>query len=800
MLYFRLCYLLICVCVIAGCDQYGGDPPAVYPQGTAYTEYFTSQAPIGWEAEQSLLRLSEYVPQGKAYPKAKAQLRFHDVFFRPYQVSDQTVSVSGHNTVSLSDMVDHQRLHPEAIGFQVLVHNPYGLLKSAVFPSNMKDSATWASYTFPVPKRSWRNTLSGKKRLPVAQVWVREILPMPQGQTFRGIAIPEQASLEFNLAYASPLGQETARAIPLYQWHQALTSHPNPASIPVDPSLLERIPLLFKLTIIVEGGEEVLFEHRLDPNDPALTDSAQGWQAHSIDLSAYAGKTVSLRFTTHLADSKLALKDARHVPVGTWGSPILYAPRRVPRQATPNVIFISLDTLRADHLGCYGYARNTSPVIDAWAAESMVFEECIATSSWTLPTHASIFTGLAPSVHGATGNYGDWRLDTRFDTVAELLHAEGYATAAFTEGVVVGGEKGFHQGFDLYSDGVADAPLPPGTAEKVIGQAVGWLEKHEEFPFFLFLHTYEIHDTYQAPPPFLGKFAPPLPAGISTSKSMGEREGYLNPQDLSPKDTELIVARYDEGIAYTDAALGRLFRYLNDSGLNENTMVVLFSDHGEEFYEHGALAHQKTLYQEQLHVPLIIRMPGSDPPRGRVATKVSQLDFFSTIVEALNLTHTPPATSFSLMPFLRSGGVGEEYRRRYAPSHLEQEKEMTLSIQDDAQHYIVRMNLEKLPASHSEEWEALRARHDTSFESRLMEIAEGDSAAKEEALYRLAEDALEQENRAKENPSATQNMRSLMNESLKAAAKTVSDDDTEPLGSTPLSDAERADLEALGYL
>ena len=281
---------------------------------------------------------------------------------------------------------------------------------------------------------------------------------------------------------------------------------------------------------------------------------------------------------------------------------------------------------------------------------------------------------------------------------------------------------------------------------------------------------------------------------------MGDRDGYLNKEDLNPAHTPLMIARYDEEIAYTDSELSTLFAYLKDSGLTENTMVMLFSDHGEEFYDHGGLAHQKTLYREQLHVPLIIRMPGDTPPQGRVARTVSQLDFFATVVEALNLSYTPPATSFSLMPFLTPNGEENKYARQYAPSHLDKETMMMLSIQNAAHKYILHTQLSDATSSISKDWRKIRTLHNTTFESRLIEAANARGTGGEEAVYKLPEDVLEQNNQASVNPEITKMMRSLMQESLKAAEKTLPEAQGTPEPDAPLSDAERNALEALGYL
>ncbi|MBL4653815.1 MAG: sulfatase-like hydrolase/transferase, partial [Flavobacteriales bacterium] len=440
--------------------------------------------------------------------------------------------------------------------------------------------------------------------------------------------------------------------------------------------------------------------------------------------------------------------------------------------------------------------------------EAFLFEDCIATSSWTLPTHASIFTGLPPAIHGTNG-IGKWRIPTAFDTLAEVLHDENYTTVAFTDGGFVAGAKGFSQGFDLYSDGVSfQRPRPVGTAKMVVEQTINWLDTHQEAPFFLFMHTFEIHELYQPPSPFLGKFGPPEPAVISLTKRPN-----IKAESPSKENVHLTIARYDEGIAYTDYELKKLFDYLKENGLTENTLIVLFSDHGDEFYDHGGFSHSNSLYSEVLHVPLIIRLPGTTPLSGRVSRAVSQLDLFATVMEVLKIDYTPPSTSYSLLPLINQGIHEEEFKRTYATSQLLTRisvnqlpvnqsgliGRMLLSIQDDRYKYILTTNADNSDFRLQEAWDNYGLARDTSFERQLSEADPSKQGITQE-LYFLTTDMMEQNNRADESPEIIEHMRQLLRESLDDAKKTASINATEKAEEAPLTDDERKTLEALGYL
>ena len=297
-----------------------------------------------------------------------------------------------------------------------------------------------------------------------------------------------------------------------------------------------------------------------------------------------------------------------------------------------NLILISIDTLRADHMSCYGYERDTSPEICSFFADGTRFENAYSQSSWTAPAHASMFTGLLPARHGVT--YGPLIPTlTGHSTVFELLHDEGYFTAA------------------LYGGGYVNPVMPDSHIDfkriielrRDLGrQLEGALRsKPKEQPFFLFLHGYDVHTPYA---PQENYFAEPRPEIDRLSRenryckyqNAADRSRYLDPDSIpSDRSTqEYLESLYDSEILEVDRSLGRFFRHLRSRGLLDRTIVILTSDHGEEFWDHGSCEHVKTVHNELLHVPLFVRIPGD---AGRVETTpvAANVDVLPTLAEAL---------------------------------------------------------------------------------------------------------------------------------------------------------------------
>ncbi len=300
-------------------------------------------------------------------------------------------------------------------------------------------------------------------------------------------------------------------------------------------------------------------------------------------------------------------------------------------QRPRSLVLISLDTLRADRLGTYGYRRPTSPTLDSLAASGVVFDKMIAVSSWTLPTHLTVLTGLYPSSHGIT-HWQRGALSVDRPLLAERLQRAGYRTAAITGGGYVGQRFGFARGFDEYSQLISRKHLETGSFPIAIQRAQHFLESvPSDQPYFLFLHTYDIHCPYVPPPAYAQQF---LSEGAKRTRYTNCLQGKQRQEvTFDVGERRYLSDMYDASIRQVDDNLGELLQSLKARKDFENTVIVIFSDHGEEFFEHGRLGHEGTLYREVLHVPCIIVAPGF--AARRVPQQVSHVDLLPTILELL---------------------------------------------------------------------------------------------------------------------------------------------------------------------
>lgn len=320
------------------------------------------------------------------------------------------------------------------------------------------------------------------------------------------------------------------------------------------------------------------------------------------------------------------------------------------------IIILDVDTLRASHLGCYGYPRDTSPTIDRLAAESLLFEWAFGHGPYTPPAQASIFTSLYPSSHGLVESSD--RLAEDVTTLAEVLRANGYTTAGFVDGAYLNPEFGFAQGFDLY-----DSHDPLGLSF-IAPRVVSWLkQRQDEEPFFLLVHTYDVHAPYWPPQPFRSTFldtvAPPTPGFLPTLEVLEAiRQSRWTGQERTLPDNDLayVKALYDASIRYTDHWIGALMQNFEQLGLLERAIIVLISDHGEEFQEHGSLLHEK-LYATITRIPLLIRLPGGVGAR-RLPQVVEAIDLMPTLLELVGIPEPPGLQGRSLLPLLRGEDLG----------------------------------------------------------------------------------------------------------------------------------------------
>jgi arylsulfatase A-like enzyme len=301
-----------------------------------------------------------------------------------------------------------------------------------------------------------------------------------------------------------------------------------------------------------------------------------------------------------------------------------------PAENTRPVIILDIDTLRADHLGCYGYHRDTSPNIDRMAAEAVRFDWTLSQAPNTPPSQTSILTSLYPSTHGMFGK--DDRVPDEVTTLAESMSAAGYTTAAFVDGGWMSPHWNIDQGFELYDSG------PSRGLAKIGPKAIRWVRRHADENFLLLIHTYDVHSGYEPPDEyrdlFLDGLKKPTKGFEPTSDKMKAihrraRKGKLN--TLPKRDIEYAKALYDAEIRYVDDWIGKFMGVLDELGLLDNAVVILLSDHGEEFQEHGWVLHSQ-LYTTVTRIPLIIRPPGGTEGR-TVSDLVESIDIMLTILE-----------------------------------------------------------------------------------------------------------------------------------------------------------------------
>jgi arylsulfatase A-like enzyme len=310
----------------------------------------------------------------------------------------------------------------------------------------------------------------------------------------------------------------------------------------------------------------------------------------------------------------------------------------------PNVLLVVIDTGRADRFSFNGYARQTSPEIAILASEGAVYEQARTPAPWTLPAHASLFTGLYPSAHGADS--GHLKLDDRYPTLAEAFRGAGYRTAGYAANPWVGRQYGLDRGFDGYEELWKGKPAwePDAGAGRVNARVTRWLEWRRstpaarQQPFFMFINYLEPHLPYDPPDPertrMLSPGADPLAVErLRRFKHPDEVKFVLGLGGLGPADLPLLSDLYDGEIAYVDRRVGELARLLRQEGLLDDTVVVVTSDHGEAIGDHGFLDHKMNLYEELLRIPLVVRYPRAVPAGQRIGQPVMLQDLFPTLLE-----------------------------------------------------------------------------------------------------------------------------------------------------------------------
>jgi len=433
----------------------------------------------------------------------------------------------------------------------------------------------------------------------------------------------------------------------------------------------------FELRVRADGRE--VAEHRINVR------TAQGFRDSSLPFEG-PGRTGLLELELSYrsgggkprslpAEITLAVADPMLLDLG-------------PRGDRRGVLFISIDTLRRDHVGLYGYAKPTTPNLDALGRQGLVGDDAVSVSCWTLPAHFSMMTSVEPAAHGAT----NFRVgfNHRVPTLARMFRDAGFSTHAITSNPFLSKTYGFDDGFDSINQ------VFNRRAADTVDRALAFLDHAGSRPFFLLLHFFDPHINYDPDVETLRIFEPEPYRG----RRKGVRRALQNmtPENTRPEDLAHILALYDAEIRYADGELGRLFSGLAARGLDRTTLVLLTSDHGEEFLDHGGWQHLATLYEELIRVPLILRGPGIEAGQ-RLATQLSHLDLAPTVLDWARLPPLPTQRGHSLLRSL------PPEREAYGETDLGLEGTRKLYLRGGAGKWKTILSLERM-SDHQrhEEW------------------------------------------------------------------------------------------------
>ena len=407
-----------------------------------------------------------------------------------------------------------------------------------------------------------------------------------------------------------------------------------------------------------------------DANKPLFSQThsdPDSWQDAEVDLSAFAGTNVKLVFE--------AASEARDA-VALWANQLITTSLTKSR---PNILLYVICTLRPDHTSLYGYAKDTTPFLKKLGASAVVFDDAQAQAPWTKPSVASLMTSLPAFAHGIVNDTDT--IPRGSATMAELLRGEGYVTASIIANPFAGRTSGLDRGFDhimeypvvqRHRSDAADR----GTDSAAINRAIiPWLERHRDEPYFLYVQSTDPHAPYRPPAGFEEKFSKPAETdqfnrdyaklrdvraygGGATVSQAEIRAKGINPAIYTQRATE----RYDGEIAHNDSSIEALLARLRDLGTLDNTLIVIASDHGEEFWEHGFGAHGHSLYSELIHCVLMMWNPRLIPAPRRVGEPVQLIDIMPTVMELIGAKPPPTAQGQSLAPLLK----GHPFRRNGA--------------------------------------------------------------------------------------------------------------------------------------
>ena len=366
------------------------------------------------------------------------------------------------------------------------------------------------------------------------------------------------------------------------------------------PGSMESLPVTYRVRVDGEVAWETTVQHRRV--GPGWNTEHMVWRhiekAGVLGVPVRSGQKV--RLETELADGLDPGQFTRaQLKLGFGGAALVSTrmrPRRVPTPSAPNIVFVVVDTLRRDHLGTYGYPKDTTPNIDLFAEQSVVYEDAYTTSSWTWPSTASLLTSLPPDAHGVKSS-SSCTLDQSLVTIAEALQNRGYTTAAYVGNPIISSTRYFDQGFETFDETLAEFRM----SDTFMPDVFSWLETHAPLRFFLYLHLVDPHTPHRPSPTQMERLGlGPAPVNWPESGFDGIRRATQTDPGtaITPELTQYANDLYDTSVATTDMWFGKLLEKLEALSLDDRTIIVLTSDHGEEILDRGFRGHGHTLYPE----------------------------------------------------------------------------------------------------------------------------------------------------------------------------------------------------------
>jgi len=464
------------------------------------------------------------------------------------------------------------------------------------------------------------NPYSIKKKIPFDEYSLNSLIAPPDSEFCIDLKLPSNAVLEFGYGFLNEfINRKSNQSVQ------------------------------FRLLLEKSGNEETLFSKTISWK------TAKDIIREQIDLTPYAGNKVRLTFLTSEIDA-----DSQSQIVPVWVNPIIFQVRETDQK---NIILISLDTIRPDHLGCYGYQRNTSPAIDLLAADGVLFKNTYSTTSWTLPGHVSLLTSLNCLNHQVY--FPLQKMTPDAPTLADILRTQQFYCAAFTGGGYLSETYGFSKGFDSYQEIKlhGDQAIRLDEAERLAQLASLWLEDNKDKNFFLFLHTYQPHDPYANMSPIGKEFLEEESKWeqVKMGILLDERGGRYHAQ-FSDEEKQNIIALYDGDIKYTDTFFVRpIMDKLKELGLYEKSLIILTSDHGEEFFDHEAWLHDHSVYEEGIRIPLIVKFPDAEFKGTQIENIARITDIMPTILDRASIKiNRQRFDGVSLVPLIN----GKEKKQR----------------------------------------------------------------------------------------------------------------------------------------